>query len=156
MFYAAALVVLTLDRLSKHYARCCLQGHKPVPIIPGILHLTYSENYGAAFGMLQYRRWFFVAITMVIIVGIVLYTNRLTPGKSLERLGLGILLGGAMGNLVDRILRGWVVDFIKLPYWPVFNVADTAIVVGVTMVAVLNYLDLRAQLLQEQGSRANG
>jgi len=105
-----------------------------IPLLPGLLRLTYVRNPGAAFGMLPNRTWFFVLVTCLIASVVLFAGRRLTGGDRLLQAALAIMLGGAFGNLIDRLIGDRrVVDFLELPHWPVFNVADIAIVVGVTL-----------------------
>jgi len=145
LFYAVCVLVLVLDRVTKHWARVYLQGHAPIPVIPGFLQLTYTENYGAAFGLLQHQRWLFIAIHVAVAVGILVYLRSVPAADRVQRLGLGLLMAGALGNLVDRVAPGYVIDFVELPFWPVFNVADSAIVCGVIILAVVLYLEFREE-----------
>lgn len=105
-----------------------------IQLLPGLLRLTYVRNPGAAFGMLPNRTWFFVLVTCLIASVVLLAGRRLTGGDRLLQAALATMLGGAFGNLIDRLIGDRrVVDFLELPHWPVFNVADIAIVVGVTL-----------------------
>jgi signal peptidase II len=112
----------------------------PLPLIGDYLRLTYVENRGAAFGLLQNQTLLFVAVG-VIVIGVIAASHRhlLSAGFSVH-LALGLQLGGAIGNLVDRVRQGYVVDFFDFGYhsnwWPVFNIADSAIVVGVGLLAL--------------------
>ena len=99
------------------------------------MRITYVENRGAAFGLLQNQSLFFIVVG-VIVVGGILVGHRFVPAhQSTLAMCLGMQLGGATGNLADRLRNGHVFDFIQLPHWPVFNVADSAIVVGVAILA---------------------
>lgn len=105
-----------------------------IQLLPGLLRLTYVRNPGAAFGMLPNRTWFFVLVTCLIASVVLFAGRRLTGGDRLLQAALATMLGGAFGNLIDRLIGDRrVVDFLELPHWPVFNVADIAIVVGVTL-----------------------
>lgn len=130
----AAVGVLLLDRATKLWVVRTLAPAESLALIPGILHLTHIRNPGAAFGLFPYQRTFLVAVSAVVMVGIFYYAWRIKSPWA--RFGLGLLLGGAMGNFIDRILVGAVVDFIDFRIWPVFNAADAAIVVGVILAAV--------------------
>lgn len=101
-----------------------------IPVVPGIFHITYVRNAGAAFGLFQHQTGLFVAVTAVVIALIVLYGRQAARGQPLLALALGLQLGGAVGNLVDRLRGGTVVDFLDFRVWPVFNLADSAIVIG--------------------------
>lgn len=130
----AAVGVLLLDRITKLWVVRTLAPAESLALIPGILHFTHIRNPGAAFGLFPYQRTFLIVVSAVVMVGIVYYAWRITSPWA--RFGLGLLLGGAMGNFVDRIVVGAVVDFIDFRIWPVFNAADAAIVVGVILAAI--------------------
>ena len=122
------IVLLLIDQYTKYLAILHLRGKAALPLIEGVLELTYVENHGAAFGILQNAGWVFVAIAVVILIAIV-YTLVRTPPKKrfyLFHLILTVLCAGAAGNLIDRINSTYVVDFIyvSLIRFPVFNVAD--------------------------------
>jgi signal peptidase II len=134
-----AALAYGLDRLTKVWAEGSLAGRPPVRLIPGVLHLRFTTNPGGAFGLFGSQPWLFFATTVVVCLAIVLSARRLRGG--LNAAGFGLILGGALGNLTDRILRGpalsgRVVDFIDLQVWPVFNLADSAIVVGAALVVL--------------------
>lgn len=132
-------LILLLDQLSKYLACGYLASHGSQPVIPGIFHLTLVRNTGAAFGILKGGTYFFIAVS-VLFIGIILLLEcrhrkacaffGLDPKDALVRLAFGMILGGACGNLVDRIRFSYVVDFLDLRVWPVFNIADSAITVG--------------------------
>jgi signal peptidase II len=108
--------------------------------VDDILRLTYVENRGAAFGVLQDQTTFFVLVG-ILVVGVIAASYRYLPRSGfMLHLALGLQLGGAIGNLIDRVRQGYVVDFVDFGYranwWPVFNVADSAIVVGVALLAL--------------------
>ncbi|MCU0265413.1 MAG: signal peptidase II [Actinomycetia bacterium] len=132
MVLVVAAVVLILDQASKAIVVATRPGEAPVELLGGLLTLTYVRNPGAAFSIGTGTTWVFTIIAAVVAVVIVRTSARL---RSLPwALALGALLGGSLGNLSDRIFRapgvarGYVVDWIQLPHWPVFNVADMAIV----------------------------
>lgn len=139
-FGAALLIagaVLVLDQVTKELAQTYLtrQPDQSVPILGEAVRLTYVANRGAAFGILQDRTVFFV-IVGVAVIGVIVASYRYYPVSGwLLNLALGLQLGGAIGNLVDRLRVGYVVDFIAVSIWPVFNLADSAIVVGVGILA---------------------
>lgn len=125
-------MVLTADRVTKVLAERNLQDG-PVELIPGVLDLRYTTNPGGAFGLFGGIPWLFATITLAVIVAIVIASRRLPATSS--AVGLGLVLGGAAGNMVDRAIRGpglsgEVVDFIDLQVWPIFNLADSAIMIG--------------------------
>jgi signal peptidase II len=146
---AAALLFLTavgayvLDRVTKVWAEATLPGD-PIDVIPGVLTLRFTENSGGAFSIGRSAPWFFVGVTAIVSLVIVATAFRHTSRG--VAVALGLVLGGALGNLTDRAirgpgLRGNVVDFIDLHVWPVFNVADSAIVVGAILLAWIGFHD---------------
>jgi signal peptidase II len=144
LFLGLAVLVVLLDQMTKRLAeeRLDRAGIRsvPLPIAGDYLRFTYVENRGAAFGLLQDQTTFFVLVG-ILVVGVIAASYRYLPRSGfLVHLALGLQLGGAVGNLIDRVRQGYVVDFVDFGYrsnwWPVFNVADSAIVVGVALLAL--------------------
>jgi signal peptidase II len=136
---AVAAVVLLADQASKLWVQqrflpCNPYGQSQT-VVPGWLAFTYTCNRGAAFGLLANETLLFVLIALVVIGVIVAYFRFLPANRPWLRLSLGLQLGGALGNLIDRLRQGYVVDFISVKSWPVFNIADACIVVGVLILA---------------------
>jgi signal peptidase II len=132
--------VVVADQITKRLAEGRLRDQRSFPIVDDILRLTYVENRGAAFGVLQDQTTFFVLVG-ILVIGVIAASYRYLPRSGfLLHLALGLQLGGAIGNLIDRVRQGYVVDFVDFGYranwWPVFNVADSAIVVGVALLAL--------------------
>jgi len=130
-------VVVLADQLTKWLASSTLTGlpEQSVPIVGDLFRFTYVYNRGAAFGILQDQRVVFVGVSLVVI-GVIIASYRYFPVTGpLLHLALGLQLGGALGNLIDRVRLGYVVDFIDLAIWPVFNLADAGIVIGVGILA---------------------
>jgi signal peptidase II len=137
-FVATTLIVILLDRWTKQVATEYLleSGVRSVPVLGEYIRFTYVENRGAAFGLLQNQTDFFIVVGLVV-VGVIIVSYRYIPEPSwFLNLCLGLQMGGAIGNLIDRMRVGYVVDFIDLTFWPVFNVADSAICVGVAGLAL--------------------
>jgi signal peptidase II len=133
LFLPAAVIVI-LDQLTKHFFWRNGQNYE---LIPGYFNITLVKNAGAAFGMFQGARVFFVAAS-VVAVGLIIYLGlRLPASQRYRRLLLGLILGGAVGNLIDRVASGEVIDFVQIGvaghYWPVFNVADAGVSVGAAL-----------------------
>jgi signal peptidase II len=148
LLYAVAGALFVLDRIAKAWARNSLAGRPPIKLIPGVLDLSFTTNSGGAFGLFGGAAWLFFGATLVV-CGVILYASLSLPGR-LPAVGLGSVLGGAAGNLTDRLvnkgsLAGRVVDFIHLHGWPVFNVADSAIVVGAVVLVVSSFLRGRSR-----------
>ncbi|MGI6604536.1 MAG: signal peptidase II [Firmicutes bacterium] len=134
--FAGASLVFLLDQLCKLAVQRYLLPGETIPIWPGVFHLTYVQNPGAAFGILKYQTGFFVAVTVLVVAAIIVFARRLGPGMGMVRFALALELGGALGNLMDRLRYGYVVDFFDFRVWPVFNIADSAIVVGVGLLFI--------------------
>lgn len=141
-FAALAGGVLALDQATKAWVVSAFRLYESVPVIPGLLHLTYVRNPGAAFGLFSghaaaWRVPFFLAVTAVALVAIALIARRLPPGRPWAFGALALVFGGALGNLIDRVRWGEVVDFVdvfwRTYHWPAFNVADAAITVGMAV-----------------------
>ena len=147
--------IVALDQFTKYLVIANLGLHEswaPIPALAKWLRFYHITNTGAAFGLFQDGKLFFVVVAIIVSVAILLYYRTLPGGQWLVRLSLGMQLGGALGNLIDRLLRqGRVVDFISVPYWPVFNVADSSITVGVL---VLVLMMVREEWAERTGTRA--
>jgi signal peptidase II len=104
-----------------------------VPIIPNVFHITYILNSGAAFGILENKRLLFILIALVILAGGGYFYQKIPRQYRLFRFGLSLMASGAIGNLIDRMATGYVIDFLDFRIWPIFNVADIAIVCGVVI-----------------------
>lgn len=126
--------VVLLDRITKLFITQTMTPGMSFPVIPGLVSCTYVLNPGAAFGLLEYKRLFFVVITVVALVAIFLLRDHIRREGPKARLGTALFLGGALGNLIDRIATGFVIDFIDFHFWPVFNLADICICGGVGLI----------------------
>jgi len=130
------LVVLITDQVSKDLVRRGLQHGRVIDLLGGLVRFDYTRNTGAAFGMFRAGGLVFAGIAVLVAVGIALSYRRVARSGSMVRLGLGFIVGGAIGNLLDRVRFGYVVDFVDLRWWYVFNVADSAIVAGVGLLVL--------------------
>ncbi len=130
IFWFVAALAFVADRLSKAVVIRLMTPDQSIPVIPGVFHLTLVKNPGAAFGMLANQRTLFLVIAVVVIVAVLYYSRLIGPEHTLLQVSLGLQLAGAAGNLVDRAASGLVVDFLDVRIWPVFNVADSSIVIG--------------------------
>ena len=158
----AFLSVLALDLATKIAIDANLSYADRIPVIPGFFYITHVRNTGAAFGLFSdapqlYRMTFFISISLVAVGIIISFYRKLSPGDRLAALALALILGGAIGNLIDRIFRQEVIDFLHFRLWrgyswPDFNVADSAIVVGVGILV----LELLASEGEQRGSASDG
>ena len=143
--FLAAIVAYGLDRATKLWAEAALRNH-PIDLVPGAVSLRFTTNSGGAFSIGQSAPWFFVGITSIVIVLILVTAFRHTTIS--VGIAVGMVLGGALGNLTDRAMRapgfrGEVIDFIDLHVWPVFNLADASIVVGAILLAWVGFRERR-------------
>lgn len=144
MVVAIAVVVVGIDQWTKWWAEQSLSGRPPVQVVGDVLQFTFVRNPGGAFSLGTQYTWVFSIVAVAVAIAILWYSRRVTSGWWL--LALGVLLGGAVGNLVDRVIQppgpgvGHVVDFLQLPNWPVFNVADMAVVGGAATIVILSLL----------------
>lgn len=146
-FFLPAALVVVLDQITK---QLFWRNGQNYDLIDGYLHITLIKNAGAAFGVFQGGRLFFIVASIVAAVLITVVALRLPRTDNLRRLLLGLILGGAVGNLIDRVLFGEVIDFLQIGfrghYWPVFNVADMAVTIGAVLLVL--------QALRSQGAPA--
>ena len=133
-FLLVALLVIIFDQLTKYNVVSNFYLGESVPVIENVFHWTYILNPGAAFGMFEGSRWFFVVIAIGVLVGIWYMKDEINEGGWMMQYGAALFGGGAIGNLIDRARSGLVIDFFDFRIWPVFNVADIAICVGVAMI----------------------
>lgn len=132
--FVLPLAVVILDQFSKYIVVENMALGESIPIIEEVFHLTYILNPGAACGMFAHNRLFFIAIA-VIVIGIIIWARREILASPWEvKAGCGLFLGGAIGNLIDRARQGLVIDFFDFRIWPVFNIADIAICIGVGLI----------------------
>jgi signal peptidase II len=140
LFLGIAALVLTADQATKALVLRNLsvgEMWNPIPFLRPLVTVTHVTNTGAAFGLFRDYGLFFAIVAVIVVVGIIAFYRYLPPRQNLLTLSLGLQLGGAFGNLLDRMRLGSVVDFIDFKIWPVFNVADMAIVAGVCMLAFI-------------------
>lgn len=138
-----SIVVIVLDQISKHWVVSHFELYESIQLLPSF-NLTYVRNTGAAFSFLSsaggWQRWFFVGIALVATIVLTVWLARLKSSERWMAVTLSLILGGAIGNLYDRISYAYVIDFIDVYYqtwhWPVFNIADSAISIGVVMMLI--------------------
>ena len=141
-----SLLVIFLDQVSKLAIAGSMQLYQSIPVMP-FFKLTYVHNTGAAFSFLSeaggWQRWFFAALALVISGVIAVWLARLKRHETLLAVALSLVLGGAIGNLIDRLVYGYVIDFLDVYYqtwhWPAFNIADSAITIGVILMLMESF-----------------
>jgi signal peptidase II len=138
-----SLAVIVLDQITKYTAVVLLDPYQPVAVLPSV-NLTLMFNTGAAFSVLNdasgWQRWFFIVLAVTVSAALVHWLRRMPPRPIWPPLALTLILGGALGNVIDRVVRARVVDFVDVYYgqwhWPAFNLADSAITVGATLLVI--------------------
>lgn len=142
LFIFAAVFALAADQYVKFFIKTHMKMYQTITVIPDIFNITYIENFGIALGLTgqgenQVKRWILCGVIFAAIVTIIIYWLKNTHKSFLYNFSLGLITGGAIGNLIDRVLRGSVTDFIEIGYrrltFPVFNIADSAVTAGVCL-----------------------
>jgi len=145
IYYLIALFVITIDQVSKWLIVKNMELGTSIPIIDNVLYITSHRNRGAAWGILENKMWFFYIITVVFVGFIVFYMKKYAKTDKLLGISLGLILGGAIGNFIDRVFRQEVVDFIHVYIfsynYPVFNIADSALCIGVVLIIIQTLLE---------------
>ena len=145
IYYLIALFVITIDQVSKWLIVKNMELGTSIPIIDNVLYITSHRNRGAAWGILEGKMWFFYVITVVFVGFIVFYMKKYAKTDKLLGVSLGLILGGAIGNFIDRVFRQEVVDFIHVYIfsynYPVFNIADSALCIGVVLIIIQTLLE---------------
>ena len=132
IWIAIMVLAVFLDQITKYLTVLCLKPMGTLPIIEDVLHLTYVENTGAAFGMMKDMRWVFMIVSSVAIVALLIYLFKKKSTSKLENWAIALIVGGGVGNMIDRVILGYVIDMIdfRLINFAVFNVADTFVCIG--------------------------
>jgi signal peptidase II len=148
-YYLIALVVVALDQLTKWLIVRNMTEGQSITVIEDFFYITSHRNQGAAWGILQGQMWFFYIITIGVIIGIVYYLEKHAKGHKLFSMSLALLLGGAIGNFIDRLFRKEVVDFLNTYVFqydfPIFNIADAALTIGVGLLIINMLLEERRE-----------
>ncbi|MFB5266230.1 signal peptidase II [Paenibacillus enshidis] len=150
IYYVVAFIVFLLDQGTKYLIATRMELGETIPVIGSFFQITSHRNQGAAFGILQGQRELFIVITVVVVIAIIWYLRKtVRNGQKLLPFGLSLVLGGAIGNFLDRAIAGEVVDFARFNFgsytFPIFNIADSAIVVGVAIIILDTLLESRRQ-----------
>ena len=149
-----AIAVILLDQISKHFVCTNLKPTGSIPVIDGILNFTYVENTGAAFGILSDNRAVFMIVSVLVIVVLSIVIVKYQGQSKLFDVCLGLIVGGGVGNMVDRAFLGYVIDFIDFcafDFWKwVFNVADSAVVVGCILAVIFVIFDKKASAIGQK------
>lgn len=139
MIWASIIILVVLfDQITKKIVENTMAVFESIPLFPNVFHLTHIKNDGASWGMFSGGRWVFVALTMAIVLGAIIWLLKTKPNSKVLLWGVSLILGGAIGNLIDRIVYGQVTDFFDfcLINFPVFNIADIGITIGTVLLCV--------------------
>jgi signal peptidase II len=156
VYYFISLIVILFDQLTKWLVVKYMELGESIPLITDFLYLTSHRNRGAAWGILQGQMWFFYIITIIVIIGIIVFIQRLKDNEKIVGWSLGLMLGGAIGNFIDRVIHKEVVDFINTYIFtydfPIFNVADSALVIGVGLFFIHTLLEGKQEKEKQHGT----
>lgn len=145
IYYLLAVIVVMIDQWTKWLVIKKMELQEKIPVIENFFYLTSHRNKGAAWGILQDQMVFFYIITVLVVIGIVYYMEKHIKGQKLMAVSFSLILGGAIGNFIDRLFRKEVVDFLDFNIfsydYPIFNVADMALVIGVGLVLIATFLE---------------
>ena len=150
--------IVGIDQLTKWLAVIYLQGESSFPLWREVLHFTYVENTGMAFGMLKDHRWVFMVFSTVSIIALLVYLFRFRPQSRWMQVPMAMIVGGGIGNMIDRIFLGYVIDFIDFTLidFAVFNIADSFVCVGAGILIVYLLIDLFREIKLERAKKAEG
>ncbi|MBP1904395.1 signal peptidase II [Paenibacillus turicensis] len=153
IYYLIAFIVFVIDQLTKYVIATRLELWDQISVIGNFFLITSHRNTGAAFGILENQRYFFIIITIVVVIGIVWYIQKMkNTGNKLLPFALSLVLGGALGNFLDRALTGEVVDFLQFNFgsytFPIFNIADSCIVIGVALIIIDSFREMSLEKKQ--------
>lgn len=151
-YYLLSFIIVLIDQVSKYLTQAYVDIGQQIEWIPGLLSITHIHNTGAAWSILEGQMWFFYIITVIVVVMIIYYMQQM-KNEPLLKTGLAFILGGALGNFIDRLMHQYVIDMIQLDFidFPIFNLADTALTIGVILLFI-QYIFLDRQ---EKESKAD-
>lgn len=145
VYYIIAGILIVLDQITKWIVVKNMELYEQITIVKDLFYITSHRNKGAAWGILEGKMIFFYIITTIVIIGVIFYMQKYARESKFLAISLSFILGGAIGNFIDRIFRGEVVDFLDFIIfnydYPIFNVADSSLVVGVILVLIATFLD---------------
>ncbi|MFZ3576531.1 signal peptidase II [Virgibacillus sp. DJP39] len=144
-YYIVAVILVVIDQITKWIVVKNMELYEQITIIENFFYFTSHRNTGAAWGILEGKMLFFYIVTVIVVIGVIYYMQKYAKDNKLLAVSLSFILGGAIGNFIDRIFRGAVVDFLDfiiINYdFPIFNIADSSLVVGVILVLIATFID---------------
>lgn len=154
-YYLIALFVIALDQLTKWLIVKNMELGESIEIIKDFFYITSHRNRGAAWGILEGQMWFFYVVTVIVVIGLVYYLQKMGKQSVLLGTSIGLMLGGAIGNFIDRVIRKEVVDFFNTYIFsynfPIFNIADTALTSGVVLMIIYMFLEEKLSKEKKNG-----
>lgn len=143
LYYILTLLIIGIDQLTKYLTVANINLHEVVEVFPNVLSWMYLQNSGAAWSILEGQMWFFYIITFVVVLVVIYYLQKYGHQSRLLAVSLSLILAGSIGNVIDRIRFGYVVDMIRLEFidFPIFNVADMSLSIGVGLMILYVFLD---------------
>jgi len=149
LYYLLSFIIIGFDQLTKWIIVKFMDFGESIPVIENLFYITSHRNQGAAWGILQGQMWFFYLITVIVIIFIIYYLQKYAKGRVLYGISLALMLGGAVGNFIDRLFRKEVVDFIDVKIFgydfPIFNIADSSLTIGVILLIIAMFLEERKE-----------
>ncbi len=139
MMYIVTIIVVAIDQLVKTLIRTGMTYRQSIPVIKNVLHISYVKNTGMSFGMFSGMNLVFIIIVTIIVLVIIVFERMGKMKTPAERFFFGMILGGAVGNLIDRYLFGYITDFIDFRIFPVFNIADSCVCVGAFFLFIIYF-----------------
>ncbi|HYE69199.1 MAG TPA: signal peptidase II [Anaerovoracaceae bacterium] len=156
MYFIIIVFVVALDQLTKYLIKANLDLNSTIPLLDGIFHITYIQNSGAAFSMFQNKTGFLIAMQLTVITIVLVYLiKRQKKEHWCLLVSLSLIAAGGIGNLIDRAINGYVVDFLDFRFWPIFNVADISVCVGCGLLVVyMFFVEPKLNKEKENGKRS--
>ncbi|RJQ31147.1 MAG: signal peptidase II [Actinobacteria bacterium] len=139
LFYSTFTLIILFDQLTKLLIRLKFQLGESIALIKGIFHFTYVQNTGVAFGLFQGYQIIFQLVSLIVVFGVISYYFYTKPQNNMVVFSLSLISAGAISNFIDRLYLGKVIDFLDIRVWPVFNIADSAIVIGVLLLVISSF-----------------
>lgn len=145
VYYIIAAIIIIVDQITKWVVVKNMELYEQITIVKDFFYFTSHRNKGAAWGILEGKMIFFYIVTTIVVIGVIYYMQKYARNDKLLAISLSFVLGGAIGNFIDRLFRGEVVDFLDFIIFgydfPIFNVADSSLVVGVTLILIATFID---------------
>lgn len=135
-FIIGVLLVVLADQVTKIWISRNMELMESIPVIPGIFHITYIQNPASAFGILKFDNIIFITVGLLVILFLILFLSKIAQKSKIVFFSFIFILGGALGNLLDRVRLGSVIDFLDFRIWPIFNIADSAINIGLFLLII--------------------